>query len=222
MDLKLVIDIILKRIWFISLFPIIVAIVVAIINIFVLKPVFVADTTLYIMNKNADSTIPVNYYDILAGQQLVKDYREIIKSRAVMNDVIKELNLNGITVGQLTQMVNINLKNDTRIIEIRAQADNAESAREIANTVSKVFLKKIAEITQTHSMSIIDAAQTPTGPSGPNVLLNCLAGFITGLFIALGMVFLIEYLDDTIKDSDDVEKHLGYVVIATIPLMETK
>lgn len=216
------IDIALKRLWIIVLLPVLAAAVSASVGIFVLKPVYQAGTTLYVYNKNPDPELSIDYYDIIAGQQLLKDYREIIISRRVMTAVIGELGLTGVTADSLAKKVSIVLRNDTRVMEIRCHAGDPESARQLADTVGKVFIEQVILLTKTDNICILDHAETPTQPFKPNIAANTLIGFTAGMFLAVSAVFLIEYLDDTVRDTEDVEKLLDVPVIATIPLFTIK
>ena len=47
--------------------------------------------------------------------------------------------------------------------------------------------------------------------------MNIAVAFILGLLIAVGLAFVIEYFDDTVKSADDVERYLGLTVLGTIP-----
>lgn len=53
-------------------------------------------------------------------------------------------------------------------------------------------------------------------PIRPRPLLNTVLGGVAGLILALGLVFLIEYLDDTIKTPEDVERLLGLAVLGYV------
>lgn len=57
----------------------------------------------------------------------------------------------------------------------------------------------------------------PDKPIKPNKLLNILIAFVAGLMASLGLVFLLEYLDNTVKTSSDIEKLLGIPVLGIIP-----
>ena len=66
----------------------------------------------------------------------------------------------------------------------------------------------------------MDTAVTPDKPVKPNKQLNVMIAFVVGLMAAVGVVFLLEYLDNTIKTTADVEKLLGIPVLGVIPNYE--
>ena len=63
------------------------------------------------------------------------------------------------------------------------------------------------------NINIVDTAQPPLNPIKPRILMNIAVAFILGLLIAVGLAFVIEYFDDTVKSADDVERYLGLTVL---------
>jgi capsular polysaccharide biosynthesis protein len=216
-ELKGYIDIILRRIWLVVLLPVLATLVSAYVSFFVLDKVYEANTTLYIINKSGGTDYPIIYNDLLISQQLVKDYKELAKSRRITSEVIKELELNNVTSSSLSGKISVNAKSDTRLIEMKVQDKSPERAKDIANKLAEVFEREIINIMKVENVSVVDVAQLPEGPIKPNVKMNIAVSFMLGLLIALGVSFAIEFLDDTIKTPDDVEKHLGLTVLGTIP-----
>ena len=68
-------------------------------------------------------------------------------------------------------------------------------------------------------LTVADPAATPLDPASPRVLLNTIIAALVGLLIALGLVYLLEYLDDTVKSPDDVEAVAGLPTLGTITKM---
>jgi len=64
-----------------------------------------------------------------------------------------------------------------------------------------------------------DPAQVPEEPVSPRPLRNTVMGVIAGGMLAAGLAFLLEYLDDTIKTTDDISQKLGLSTIGTIGLL---
>ncbi len=74
----------------------------------------------------------------------------------------------------------------------------------------------------TNAITVVDPATPPTEPASPRVLLNTLLAMILGLLIALGIAFVMDYLDDTVKSSEDVEEVTGLPTLGTILKMRTE
>ncbi|WP_094549309.1 YveK family protein [Petroclostridium xylanilyticum] len=215
MELREYLQIIRKRLWVVILITLLSTTTSAVISFFVLKPIYQSNTTLYVFKK-IDTQGGIAYNDLLVGNQLVKDYRELVKSRLVSSTVIQELGLKDMTTSQMAAKLGVSLKNDTRLIEITAQDTDPEMAKEIANKVAEVFKKKVVELMDVENVQIIDKAEVPLTPVKPKKELNVAIAAFVGLMTGLGIIFLIEYLDNTIKTPEDVQKHLGLPVIGTI------
>ncbi|MBI4459022.1 MAG: polysaccharide biosynthesis tyrosine autokinase [Acidobacteria bacterium] len=71
------------------------------------------------------------------------------------------------------------------------------------------------------NIRIVDSARAPHEPIKPKVLLNLMVGFVLGLSLGIGAAFLQEYLDNTVKTPDDVERFLRIPALALIPSVES-
>jgi capsular exopolysaccharide synthesis family protein len=60
-------------------------------------------------------------------------------------------------------------------------------------------------------------AMTPTSPIGPQRTRNIMVAFLISLAAGVGLAFLMDYLDDSVRTSDDVGRHLGLPTLALIP-----
>jgi len=75
----------------------------------------------------------------------------------------------------------------------------------------------IAETRSTNSLKIAVPAELPLKPVRPNVPQNTALAAVVGLLLALGGIFLIEYLDDTVKSEADVQASVGLATLAVVP-----
>jgi tyrosine-protein kinase Etk/Wzc len=70
---------------------------------------------------------------------------------------------------------------------------------------------------QASNIRIVDAAEVPKGPVKPKVFLNLALGVMLGLAVGLGLAFLQEYLDNTLKTADEVERLLRLPSLGLLP-----
>lgn len=213
---------VLKKRWkLVVIIPVIAALLSGIVSFFVLKPVYQASTTLIVGQKPSDSSMRqamelLEYNILLANKQLAKTYGTIAKSRTVEEKVIKDYNL-PLTRGQLDQKISVNNVKDTEVLEITVTDHDPQLAADIANAMAAEFTKAVIEIKKVDSVSIIDEAIAPNNPVKPNKKLNVLIAFAVGLMVSVGLAFLLEFLDNTIKNERDVEEVLGLPILALIP-----
>ncbi|MFZ3132312.1 MAG: Wzz/FepE/Etk N-terminal domain-containing protein [Desulfosporosinus sp.] len=224
MELRQYWEVVRKRWVILVVLPLVAALTCGIISIFVIKPVYQASTTLIVGKKAAESgQAAVQMLDnnvLQANLQLAKTYATIAQSRTVEQNVLNYLNL-PMSIGGLDSLISINPVKTTEILEIQVTNTNPELAAAIANAMAQEFSKAVIEIKKVDSVSIVDTAVTPDRPVKPNKKLNVLIAFVVGLLAAVGLVFLLEYLDNTIKTSGDVEKILGIPVLGVIPNYQT-
>jgi capsular exopolysaccharide synthesis family protein len=75
----------------------------------------------------------------------------------------------------------------------------------------------VAAGVQASNIRIVDAAEVPKGPVKPRVFLNLALGFMLGLALGVGLAFLQEYLDNTLKTADEVERLLRLPSLGLLP-----
>lgn len=88
--------------------------------------------------------------------------------------------------------------------------------------IHELITARIKEIdlnlgTLVNNARILEEAIVPRSPVRPRKALNLAAGLALGLLLGLGSVFLVDYLDNSIKNADDIERYLGLPVLAMVP-----
>ncbi|HHU62505.1 MAG TPA: hypothetical protein GXZ55_11215 [Natronincola sp.] len=82
---------------------------------------------------------------------------------------------------------------------------------------TKVEETRITEAMQTADVHVIDTALLPELPVKPRVKLNIAISIVLGAFLGVGLAFLIEFMDNTVKTKEDAERLLGIPVLGQIP-----
>jgi capsular exopolysaccharide synthesis family protein len=77
---------------------------------------------------------------------------------------------------------------------------------------------RINERLESGSGTVVQDAAPPGSPVRPQPLRNAGLGLLVGLVFGVGMAFLYEYLDNTIKSTDEAEKTYGAPVLAIVPM----
>ena len=81
---------------------------------------------------------------------------------------------------------------------------------------------RINEAMELGDIRVIDEARIPKDPIKPNKKLNLAIGGILGLMLGVMLTFFLEYMDNTIKTTDDIERYLGLPVLGLIPKVTQK
>ena len=80
----------------------------------------------------------------------------------------------------------------------------------------------VAEENRMVSISVVDPAEVPKFPSKPRTRRNLMLAMVIGLMGGLGLAFFFEYLDNTVKTPEDVERYLNLPYLGPIPSFEVK
>jgi len=153
--------------------------------------------------------------------RLIDTYKEIIKTPAIMSVVAEEHPEFGLTAGELSKKITVSSVNNTQVMTLKVQDGDYVRAANIVNAVSTVFQREIPGIMNVDNVSVLNMAPLDVTPApvSPNVTLNIAIAFVVSLMIALGFVFLLEYLDDTVKTEQEVNQLLELPVLTMVARM---
>lgn len=209
-----------KRLSLIALITILFATISGLISFFYLTPIYQASMQI-LVNQSKDDQTAYNVGEVQTNLQLINTYTVIIKSPAILDLVIKELNLN-MTTGQLNGKVSVQSEQNSQVVNISVQDSDPNLAADIANKTASVFQKEIKDIMNVDNVSILAKAVVleNQSPIKPQPLMNIAIALVVGLMIGVGLAFLMEYLDNTIKTEQDIEQTLGLPVLGAIPTIQ--
>ncbi|MBS4198393.1 capsular biosynthesis protein [Bacillus sp. FJAT-49732] len=163
---------------------------------------------------------------IEADSEYRKTLQVIIKDPSVLESVIADLGLEK-SPAELAGQINAYSIDDTQVVRISVTDTSSKRAVEIANTTAKVFSEKIPLILKfkedKEDIRILSGAKEnplPINNSNPNKII--LAAIVFGVVLGIGLLFLIDSLDDTIKSESDIEMILGIQVLGSVSSMNKK
>lgn len=213
-DLREILQILKKRIKLILIVPIIFAIIGALVSIYLIAPVYESSTTLMV-RQNKDSNVAIDKSDVDLSKSLIYTYAEMAKSNTVMENIKQELNLIEID----SESITVSPVKDTQILKVSVQNTDPKLATDIANTLVVEFTQEIIRITKTDNVAVVDYAKTPLEPEPikPNKIMNTAIAAVLGEMLVLLIIFVLEYMDNTLKTEKDIEKYLEISVIGSIP-----
>jgi capsular polysaccharide biosynthesis protein len=152
------------------------------------------------------------------GQRLVDTYTEIANSNRVINELKTNLDL-PYTNSQIREMITVSGITNTIVIKLEVESKDPEEAQIMVNELL-VIIESLAESEDFQSLQnidVLDDANLPINPSGPNRLLYLAIGLVLGGIIGVGIIFAIEFLDKSIKSASDLENKLGLRTLGIIP-----
>jgi capsular polysaccharide biosynthesis protein len=211
-----------KRIWLIISITVLATLISGIISYFVITPIYSASTQLLVNQEKTDQPI-YNSTEIQTNLQLINTYNVIMKSPAILDLVKRDLDLN-MSVDQLNSKIIVASETESQVVSVTVQDPDPYVAKDIANAVATTFQSKIADIMKVDNVSILAKAEVKANqaPIKPNKLLNIAIALVVGLMVGVGIAFLLEYLDNTLKTEQDIEKLLELPVLGSISIMDSE
>lgn len=213
-DLLEVANVIWQKIWAVIMCFVIGAVLFGGYTKMMVTPQYTATSMIYILGRTTSIS---SVAELQLSSALTADFTIMAKSRAVINGVIKEMDLN-MTYDQLKNSVNITNPSDSHILQIEVTNPDPKLAKDISNTMANAVAENIASVMATDKPSIAEKAVTPGAPSSPNLMKNIAMGGIVGAALAVGLIVLGYMMDDTIKTEEDVRKYLQINTLASVSL----
>ncbi|KRE97057.1 hypothetical protein ASG89_29795 [Paenibacillus sp. Soil766] len=185
-------------------------------------PIYQASTKL-IVNKTFEQdqlgTEQIDYGAIGVNMALINTYKEIIKTPAIMDKVVQRYPDLRVSTDQLISIVNVTNLNDTQVMSIVVRHFSHERAVGIANAVSDVFQTEIPHIMKVDNITILNRAKVQDNPTPVNQKSNqyIILSFVASMAATIGIILLLDALDDTLKTDEDIRQVFETSTLAYIP-----
>jgi capsular exopolysaccharide synthesis family protein len=142
--------------------------------------------------------------------KLKADYERAVRDEQALRRALEEAKSGATTQNQLAIQYNI----------LRQNVDTAKS-------LYKEFLQKNTQVQvqlaeQENNIRVVQRAKLPKGPVGPNRLPVILASSLVSLLAGIGLVFLIEYMDRTVKTVGELNRFTQLPALGVIPAANKK
>lgn len=215
-SLKEIFEVIKKRLLMIISITLVAAALAAIISYFLLTPQY-ENSSQILVNQSNSETGQMTQSDVRTNVELINTYSVIIKSPRILDIVIEELNLN-ITSYQLAEKLNVSSAENSQVVTVTATDPDPNMATNLANATVQVFEREVPKLMNVDNVNILTEAIPPENPSpvSPNPLLNIAIAVVLGIMVGVGLAFLLEYLDNTLKTEEDIERHLQLPILGVV------
>lgn len=179
---------------------------------FFITPLYTATTSTYLVSAG-DSLLSLT--DLQLSSNIADDYVDIIKSRSILGEIIKQMQL-PYTYNELYENISVVNPTDTHIIKITVTDPDPVLARDIANNLTTYAVDKISEIMEVSTPNIYDQAITASAPSFPSLTKTVVIAFVLGAVLAAGVIIFIAVMDTTVKTAEDIENRCGMVTLTKV------
>jgi|SRR5699024_10267141 len=161
----------------------------------------------------------VQYATQQADLQAINTYKDVLTKPIILTPVLKEVkktdNYQG-NLDALEKSIKVSNQTNSQVVTVTVTDKNAYVAADVANTIGKIFTKKVKKMMQVDNVTIVSSAKVNTKPVSPNKKLFALAGVVLGLFIGVAIAFIKEFTDKTVKDSNFLTDELGLTNIGSV------
>lgn len=210
---------VLKKRWKLILIVTLFATLVSgLVSFFLISPKYEASTKLFI-GKEAGAEAGYDQSEIAMYQKLMKTYSEAIKTRDLVGRAIKVANSN-LTEDEVLKKLTVVTVADTQILQIKIDDKDPTMAATMVQAITNEFVTTSKVLVPNGNIKVIESVKVPEIPVSPNKKMNIAIAFLLGLMVSVGVSFLLEFLDNTYKNREQLEKELDIPVIGTIPHTE--
>lgn len=169
--------------------------------------------------------------NISNSKSLVNTYTEVLKDDAVMNavgDILMTqfdegtlqkcyvMNDHRLAPSSLSNSLSINTVPDTSALKLVVTTKDPEVAAYFLNDLTSVAPKFVKEAVGVGQINTIDKARVEADPVAPNVKFNTLFGAVAAAFVIICIIILIDFFDNTVKDSDELSKRYKKPIIGEV------
>ncbi|MCD7754120.1 MAG: Wzz/FepE/Etk N-terminal domain-containing protein [Clostridiales bacterium] len=205
-----------KRLWIIVLVAVLaVGVVFAAVQL-TYTPAYSSTATLYILRQDDDASSSSTSSDFSLALNVVNDCTYLLKSHAVVDEVISALGLD-MSYDDLTEMISASNPDDTRILEVTVEASTPKQAKEIVDTLCEIGQEKITEAMGFQQVNFYEKGTLEEEPCNVVSLTTyAMIGIIAAVLCY--SAFLIAFLlDDRIGTEEDIQRYLGLSLLGEIP-----
>lgn len=179
-------------------------------------PEYKSTATLYILRQDENTSSGDSSNDFSLALKVVNDCTYLLKSHAVLDEVISSLNLD-MSYKDLYSSISTTNPENTRILEVTVRAGTPEQAKQIADELCTVGPEKIDAVMGFEQINLFEYGTLSTTPSNGRNIMNCVLMGVVAAVFAYSVCLIIFLLDDRIHPEDDLEKMLGLSILGDIP-----
>ncbi|NBD26331.1 YveK family protein [Paenibacillus glycinis] len=220
-------SVIRKRLWMIALLVVVSCTAVGFYSTHYLPSQFEASAQLIVNNQQTDTTKTATSIDvgsISSSTMVIKTYKEIIRTPRIMKKVADRYPDLHASPEELIAKISVKSVNETQVMSITAVDGSYVRAAKMANAVSTVFQQEIKTLMKLDNVSVLNLADTTKHPQAvsPHPPTNIVVAFILSAMVGVGIAFVLDQLNNTVKNEEEIRDLLGVPVLGAIPKVKRR
>jgi capsular exopolysaccharide synthesis family protein len=213
-DLKELLQILLRRWWLLLALPLVAGLTAGVISYKYLTPIYQASATVWIKGEAGN----LDYSTVIASRDLAQTYSQVAMTIGVAQASAKYMGDPSITGEDLYGQLSASPIKDTELLRLTVTDTDPVMAARKANAFAQGFKEEIERSQMIEHIYVVEDARPPGGPIKPRPQMNIAVALVLGLMAAVGLAFLMEYLDTSIRKPEDVARRIGGPILASVPL----
>lgn len=180
-----------------------------------IKPYYHVETRLIVGNSIDSQGNSFNIADVDKYQKFISTYVAMLKTDLVIEKTTSKLKFK-VSPELIKSNVTATSEADTQFMDIQLLWGNSKEAVDILNVLSETFIEEVKSIYPTCNLKIMDRVKDPQiiMPSKNKYII---LGPSVGLIISILVIFVLEFMDDTLKTEEDIKEHLDIPILGLIP-----
>lgn len=220
-SVKHLLEVLRRRLWVVVLVAVVLA--GSMVGFDLLRtPIYEAKIKILVGQERGDDASSSLGSDVQGLQQITKTMAELVKAQPVAEAVIEELNLES-SPEDFLKNLSVKQVGTTELIEVSYEDASPNRAQQIVNAVGPVFSEQVSEVSPSANSitaTVWEKARVPESPMKPNPLRDGLLALVVGGMLGVGLVFLLEHLDDRWRSPEEAEQLSGAPTFAVIQKFE--
>ncbi|QTH41270.1 lipopolysaccharide biosynthesis protein [Cohnella sp. LGH] len=218
-DMKEYVKLLLKRGWLIGGIVLLCCGATAVYDRLFASPVYEASIKLIVNTANqVDGLMRPDSNLITSNIMMIDTYKEIIATPVIMQKVAAKHPEFNLTADELIRKTRVQSSSNSQVMSVAYRDESPTRAVALANEIGLVFRDEIPQIMNVDNVTILSESKSPSELESISMGLTfkLALAFILSLIASVSVVFLKEYMDDTLKDEKDVRVYLDKSTLAEI------
>lgn len=204
-NLKALYAVVRKRLWLIALVTIGLTVLAGMYNARPEMPLYASSSRIF----------------VAASAEMMSTLKVMIREPVVLDKVVEELELRK-SLGELRSQVRAESVEGSLVTVVTVVDPDAKLAAEIANKTVDVYREVAAQTLGVSSIRVLTQAQASTVSINEKSNTIVFVAFMAGLILSLGLTFLLDSLDDSVRSEREVEELLGLTMLGNVSKMRRR
>lgn len=188
-----------------------------ILSFYVIKPKYEASTKFFIGKESMGEDQSYSQNDVIMYQNLMKTYSEVIKTPDILATSIDKSKLD-LDVDDVLGKLKVLAIADTQILEVSYRSVDTEETKKFINNLTDEFINISEELVPNGNVKVLQKVRLTENPVTPNKKLNIAIGLLSGIIFGIICAFILEILDKTVSNKEELEEDIDLPVIGVLPL----